>query len=471
MLPRCRFPPGPRAHRLARPARWWGELRSWSACFALSRHPVAVNHAIRGFVDRVVRPAPRRTPWLFARDRKRRALWISSPIGLGHVLRDLAIAREVRARVPDLQIEWWAQEPVTEVLEAAGEIIHPASCELASESAHWESEAAEHDLHAFYAFRRMDEIFCANYLLFDEVVSETPYDLWVGDESWEVDHFLHENPERKIAPYVFTTDVVGFLPVDPDGDPREADLAADYNAEMIEHRERYPRIRDLSLFIGAPGELPDESFGPGLPGIREWTARWFDRVPYVVPCDPRSYRDPAALRRQLGYGEGYPLLAAAAGGTAVGRDLLELVAEGVALLRKDLPDAQIVTCTGPRIDPGDLPDVEGLDKHGLLDDSFAHLAAADAAVVQGGLSTTMELVAAGRPFIYFPLARYWEQQRFVTHRLDHYSAGKRMDYGSTSPVQLAAALGKAVTRRPRYRAGPRNGAVVAASRIAALLGS
>ena len=61
--------------------------------------------------------------------------------------------------------------------------IHPASAELASESAHWESEAAAHDLHAFYAFRRMDEILCANYMLFDDVVRETPYDLWVGDES------------------------------------------------------------------------------------------------------------------------------------------------------------------------------------------------------------------------------------------------------------------------------------------------
>ena len=113
---------------------------------------------------------------------------------------------------------------MTEVLRAHGEVIHPASAELASESAHWESEAAAHDLHAFHAFRRMDEIFCANYMLFDDVVRETAYDLWVGDEAWDVDHFLHENPERKIAPYAFLTDVVGFLPVDPEGDQREVEL-------------------------------------------------------------------------------------------------------------------------------------------------------------------------------------------------------------------------------------------------------
>ena len=232
------------------------------------RHPVLVNTLIKEFVDMhapstTASTSPAPTPWLFARERKRRALWVCSPIGLGHVLRDVAIARALRERVPDLEIEWLAQSPVTEVLATHGEIVHPASVELASESAHWESESTHHDLHAFYAFRRMDEILCANYMLFDDVVRETTYDLWVGDESWEVDHFLHENPERKIAPYAFLTDVVGFLPVDPESDPREVELCADYNAEMIEHRERFPYVRDRSVFIGGYDELPDASLGAG----------------------------------------------------------------------------------------------------------------------------------------------------------------------------------------------------------------
>ena len=102
----------------------------------------------------------------------KRALFVSSPIGLGHAQRDVAIARELRARVPDLQIDWLAQHPVTKVLEAEGERIHPASVHLASESGHFESETAEHDLHCFHAWRRMDEILVANFMLFHDVVSE-----------------------------------------------------------------------------------------------------------------------------------------------------------------------------------------------------------------------------------------------------------------------------------------------------------
>jgi pimeloyl-ACP methyl ester carboxylesterase/UDP:flavonoid glycosyltransferase YjiC (YdhE family) len=435
------------------------------------RYPVAVNHAIRDFADRLVSRPRKRAAWQATHGRPRRALWISSPIGLGHVQRDLAIARALRRRRPELEIHWWAQPPVTEVLAGAGEIIHPASSALVSESAHWESESADHDLPAFYAFRRMDEILCANYLLFDDVVRDTTYDLWVGDECWEIDYFLHENPDRKIAPYVFMTDVIGFLPTDP-GDPREAELCADYNADSIEKRERFPRLRDLSMFIGSFDELPDCPFGPGLPGIRAWSRRWFSCVPYVLPFNPDAYRDRAGLRSRLGYPDDQPLLVAAVGGTAVGTSLLELTCDAFVRLRKQVPDARMLLVTGPRIDPRLLPDAEGMDKRGYVPDLFEHLACADAAVVQGGLSTTMELAATGRPFIYFPLRRHWEQQHFVTHRLDYYRAGLRMDYATTTADDLATAMRTALARNgtgPGYRKVPRGGADRAAARIATLL--
>jgi hypothetical protein len=342
---------------------------------------------------------------------------------------------------------------------------------MASESAHWESEAADHDLPAFYAFRRLDEIFCANYLLFDDVVRETGYDLWIGDECWEIDYFLHENPERKIAPYVFMTDVIGFLPTDP-ADPREARLCADYNADSIEKRERFPRLRDLSMFIGSFDELPECSFGPGLPAIRSWSRRWFSSVPYVLPFNPAAYRDRARLRRRLGYPQDQPLLVAAVGGTAAGTNMLELTCDAFARLRKQVPEARMLLVTGPRIDPRLLPDTEGMDKRGYVPDLFEHLACADAAVVQGGLSTTMELVATGRPFIYFPLRHHWEQQHFVTHRLAHYRAGLRMDYATTTANDLAATMRTALAQNgtgPGYRKVPRGGADRAAARIAAML--
>ena len=93
-------------------------------------------------------------------------------------------------------------------------ILHPASGFLASESGHIESESAEHDLHCFQAIRRMDEILVANFMVFAELAASEPFDLWVGDEAWDVDYYWHENPELKRGQNVWLTDFVGYLPIE-----------------------------------------------------------------------------------------------------------------------------------------------------------------------------------------------------------------------------------------------------------------
>jgi len=115
----------------------------------IARYPVKVNHLIKDFVDRlhgIHRPQP---AWHISSGRPKKVLYISSPIGLGHATRDVAIADELRKIHPDLQVDWLAQDPVTRVLDARDETIHPASRHLASETAHLESESGEHDLNAF----------------------------------------------------------------------------------------------------------------------------------------------------------------------------------------------------------------------------------------------------------------------------------------------------------------------------------
>src|SRR5207237_349777 len=81
----------------------------------------------------------------------------------------------------------------------------------------------------------------------------------------------------------------------------------------------------------------------------------------------------------------------------------------------------------------------------------AHFAACDLAVVQGGLSTCMELTATKRPFLYFPLRNHFEQNVHVPHRLARYGAGTRMDYHQTTPETLAQAIADGLKRPVLYR--------------------
>ncbi len=409
-----------------------------------ARDPVKVNLLLREFIEAArhqpeapgpgpeapgpdvakARPVSRR------RGRAKRVLYISSPIGLGHARRDVAIAGELRRLHPGLQIDWLAQHPVTAVLAARGERIHPASRALASESGHIESECAGHDLHCFQAWRRMDEILLANFMVFHDIVRDDPYDLWVGDEAWELDYYLHENPGQKRAAYVWLTDFVGWLPM-PDGGRREA---------------------------------------PGLPGIRQWTEAHYDfSGDYITGFDPSDLADRDALRAELGYAAGEKVCVVTVGGSSAGAHLLRRVIESYPQAERAVPGLRMVAVAGPRIDPRRLPAVPGVEVHAYVHDLYRHLAACDLAVVQGGLTTTMELVASSRPFLYFPLGHHFEQTFHVPHRLARYGAGRRMDYAAASREAIGEAIAGEIGRQIRYRPVDPQATGRVAARIAEML--
>jgi UDP:flavonoid glycosyltransferase YjiC (YdhE family) len=100
---------------------------------------------------------------------------------------------------------------------------------------------------------------------------------------------------------------------------------------------------------------------------------------------------------------------------------------------------------------------------------YRHFAACDLAVVQGGLTTSMELAANGRPFLYFPLRHHFEQNVHVRHRLQNYRAGRCMDFDAATPDVIAGAIADEIGRRPDYRAVETAGAARAAAMIAELL--
>ena len=433
-----------------------------------ARYPVKINHLIRDFVDTVYRIPRVDSRWHIGLSRPRRALYVSSPIGLGHARRDVAIATEMRGLEPDLEIEWLAQDPVTRVLQAARETIHPASGSLASESGHIEDESGEHDLNAFQAIRNMDEILAANFMVFDEVVAEGRYDLVIADEAWDLDYHLHENPEIKKAPMVWMTDFVGWVPVASGGE-REAHVAADYNAEMIDQVARYPRVRDKAIFVGKPEDIIDRTFGPGLPHIREWTEANFEFAGYVTGFDPASLGSRQDLRVELGFGPDEKVCIVSVGGSGVGRPLIERISKSHAEMKAAIPELRMIVVTGPRIDPDSLPQADGVEYRSYVDRLYRHLTACDLAIVQGGLTTTMELTAAKVPFIYVPLRNHFEQNFHVRRRLDRYRAGHHMDYAEIDPDSLAEAAAQVVGRGADYMEVETDGARKAAETIVGLI--
>ena len=433
----------------------------------LGRFPAKSNALIVEFLERKLGiGTPKRRA--VATTKGKKALYLSSPIGLGHGRRDLAVARELRKLHPDLEVDWLAQDPVTRLLAANGERIHPSSALLASETRHIELESGEHDLNCFEALRRMDEVLIANFMIFQDAVAEGGYDLVIADEAWDIDQYWHEHPELKKAKLAWFTDFVGFVPM-PDGGAREAFLTADYNAEMIEHIERHPGVRDRAIFVGNPQDIIAHSFGKDLPEMRDWVPQHFDFSGYILGQHPRTFGGRDELRHQLGYRPDERVCIVTVGGSGVGTHLIKRILQSYPMARARLPGLRMIVVAGPRIDPQSLCVPAGVEVEAFVPDLDRHLAACDLALVQGGLTTCMELAAAGTPFLYFPLKNHFEQNFHVAHRLDQYGAGRRMEFATSTPDMIAEAMVAALQAPARFQPVEADGAERAARLLADLL--
>lgn len=238
---------------------------------------------------------------------------------------------------------------------------------------------------------------------------------------------------------------------------------------MIEHVERRPDVRDRAIFVGNESDIVDMSFGDGLPQMREWIPRHFELSDYIIGAHPESFGSRADLRAELGYDDGHKACIVAVGGSGVGAALIRRLISAYPAAKARIPELQMTIVTGPRLEPDAFTIPEGIEARAFVPDLDRHLAACDLAVVQGGLTTCMELAAAGTPFLYFPLQNHFEQKFHVAARLDRYGAGRRMTYGAVAPEEIAEAMVEEMnsTRRPSRVAA--DGAKRAAAMLAEML--
>ena len=394
-----------------------------------------------------------------------RVLYVSSSIGLGHVSKDLAIARELRRLEPDIEVLWVAGHPASDVLTEAGETVLPEA-----ERWHGASRIAERcvrdgrlDL-VHYVYRSLPA-WAANALLFREIVARHAVDIAVGNEAYEVDIPLVMHALRLPKPFVMIFDFVATDPMTT----RLIDRVGAWllNALWSLDGRVYGASRHSAIFIGEPDDIPSKPFGWMLPNRRQHALNHYDFVGHAVGFRPEDFADRAAWRRRLGYGNG-PLVVCAAGGTAVGRELLELCGAAAPVLRESLPDARFVLVCGPRLPIDSVRVPEGVKVLGYVPRLYEHFACCDVAVVQCGASSTTELAALGTPFIYVPIEGHFEQE-LVAARLARYGIGRRVSLRTATPEALAQAIRQEMGRVNAGVSMPLHGATAAAQHVLKIL--
>ena len=228
-------------------------------------------------------------------------------------------------------------------------------------------------------------------------------------------------------------------------------------------------MRDRAIFVGDPEDIVPETFGADLPAIREWTEQHYQFAGHVTGFDPAGLGDRPALRHELGDHAEERVCIVTVGGSGVGADRLRRVIASFPEAKRLVPELRMIVVAGPRIDPATLPAADGLEVRRYVRDLYRHLAACDLAVVQGGLTTAMELTSNRRPFIYFPLEHHFEQNFHVRHRLERYRSGRSMDFEHDGPEQIAAAIAQEIGREVDYRPVAGDGAARATALMAEMM--
>jgi hypothetical protein len=394
-------------------------------------------------------------------------LYISGSVGLGHVVRDLAIANELRRHDADVEISWLACHPATLLLKEAGEQLDPETAWYGNDNVGAERSAEK----GFrlniprYAFNAGQE-WTANVKAFRKALRRRRFDLIIADEAYEIATAVAAKVVSPRAPFVMIFDFFGSDSVTKS--PSDKLLTYLSNLWWLWINRLFAARENLGLFVGEPEDIPDGRLGFLLPNRRECARANLKFVGYVLPFDPAEYADRATVRARLGYGE-QPLVVCAIGGTSIGRELLELCRRAYPIIKKAIPNLRMVLVCGPRLAPNSLDVPKEVDIRGYVPRLYEHLAASDMAIVQGGGTTTLELTALRRPFLYFPLGQHFEQQVHVAGRLTRHQSGIRMLYPETTPVTLADKVISNFGKDVSYPPIPLDGARKAAQLILRLL--
>jgi hypothetical protein len=367
-----------------------------------------------------------------------RILWAVSSVGKGHVVRDIAIARQL-AMLAEVEIDWIAPYPAAEFLESRGYHVLDCSSQLAGSGRAYERVFAD----CSEEFNLMDYIRVEAKLHKQDFEASSvawtgnDYSVLVGDEAfWLLSGFASRWAEKP-APFVFLTDFIGTKAMRW----RLNDLWTAWTSNLgFSMSHMGP---DVYVYIGEAEEIPSERLGFLLPSRRKWARKHCRFAKPIVDFDPRSMPDKGTLRRGLDLPEAAMLFLATVGPEGNHAERAAVIEQVFQRLRGDLPDAHFVMVSP---EPGAKPWVRHFR---FLDRLYEYFAASDLVITQSGYGKVAELSALGTPFLAVPLDYHFEQEHFMGYRMGHYGVGQLVTMRDHPPQEIADIARKLMERRPR----------------------
>ena len=398
---------------------------------------------------------------------KKKILYVSGSIGLGHVTRDLAIARQLRKQFHEVDLSWLACHPAALLLNEGGEKLLPEANIYTNANIHAENTSKGFEMSTLKYALHESKVLKNNIKIYKKIFNREKYDLVISDEAYDLITALAMKFIRFESPFVMIYDFLGMDSVT--NNPFEKLIVNTTNHIWTKwDRKLFSGEKNLALFAGEIEDIPDKRLGFFKSNRRDHAREFYKFTGYVLPFEPAEYTDKTKIRAKLGYGP-EPLIVCSIGGTSIGKDLLELCGQVYKIIKKTVTDLHMVLICGPRLATDELKVPEEIKVKGYVPALYEHFAASDLAIVQGGGTTTIELTALKKPFLYFPLAMHCEQQIQVAGRIARHQTGIKMIFSQTTAETLADMVIANLGKKVNYPQIPVNGAEKAAQFISELL--
>jgi len=401
-------------------------------------------------------------------------LFISSTFGLGHVTRDVAIAKEIRNIIPNTKIQWVAAPPVSDYLIEHDETLLPESKNWPSETHIAENTREGINLNLTKYLINVRETWNQQWEIFQEILEKHHFDLIIGDEAYQIVNNLIDSAEMNEpethTPFIIIYDFIGEGAMTED--PKESEMVKRINEKWL-HRIVLQFPEEISpdlitrFFVGEIDDVEERETLKGLTDFKEAVRDHITFLGNIIRFDPEDYKDSHQIREKLGYSAS-PLVVCSVGGSNIGASMFNLCIEAYKILIEKVHGLQMVLVCGPRIDPGSLDLPAGVEAYGYVSNLVELFAASDLAIIQLGLSSAMELIALEKPFIYFPIPQHFEQYQ-LAKRFNRRNIGVDMSVTSATAEALAKAILDNLSKEVSYPITNFDGAKNAAKAIKELL--
>jgi UDP-N-acetylglucosamine--N-acetylmuramyl-(pentapeptide) pyrophosphoryl-undecaprenol N-acetylglucosamine transferase len=304
-----------------------------------------------------------------------RILWPSNPIGLGHATRDVALARALLEKHPDLDITFVSGEGGAEMFRSAGFKVRSDLKPLP----YFEKDGvvSKHTAWFLLYYRQYKK---TKKIMAHVLAQERP-DAVISDEE------LATVPVAKARglPVLMVTDITG-------AKFAERGLRKKLEARLNKGMWDVLCLCDRVVIPESPEDFDDP------------------RPPNAVLTGPvvrATKRSRDSIRAKAGFTG--PTVLACGGGSEHGSFLLRRAVEAVGRLwdGKSWPSLHVVR--GPRVPPLGLS-AAWLTEHGFVPDMHEWVYAADCVVTTAGKSTMDEARFYGTPFIAIPIKNHFEQE-------------------------------------------------------------